>query len=232
MRPQRIVLADDPDLRAHEALMQFRLTYDGPLRATRGVPTDRQRDPRASHKHQIRRSLHRQLRVLWQHNRFLRESKLNLDHWQERSGPIIGGGEYLPLVERLADQYSAHGYRFVPLVVEEFSLSCSIRILFLRREAPGHVIQSGDIDNRIKTLFDALRMPHNKAELEGHDTPGEGEDPFFVLLRDDSLISHAEITTDTWLEPVDGSNKDDVRLIIDVQIRPYFVSMFNLGYSG
>jgi hypothetical protein len=34
-----------------------------------------------------------------------------------------------------------------------------LNILFLRADIPGKVVQSGDIDNRLKTLFDALRMP-------------------------------------------------------------------------
>jgi hypothetical protein len=86
--------------------------------------------------------------------------------------------------------------------------------------------------NRIKTLFDALRMPQNKAELEGNDVPIDGEDPFFVLLRDDSLISHAEIETDTlWQPPSNASEQDHVRTIVHVSLHPYDVNMFNLAFA-
>src|SRR6266849_6098917 len=52
------------------------------------------------------------------------------------------------------------GKQFVPLVRQSLALACSLDILFLRREEPGSLIlQGGDIDNRIKTLFDALKMP-------------------------------------------------------------------------
>lgn len=36
----------------------------------------------------------------------------------------------------------------------------------------------GDIDNRIKTLLDALRKPKDISELPKVDLPGDGEDPF------------------------------------------------------
>lgn len=82
------------------------------------------------------------------------------------------------MAEVVADLYRQNGYRFVPLVREDWSLMCSISILFLRRDFPGSVIQAGDIDNRIKTIIDALRIPKHAQELVGNETPLEGEDPF------------------------------------------------------
>jgi hypothetical protein len=60
------------------------------------------------------------------------------------------------------------------------------------------LIQGGDIDNRLKTLFDALRMPNNLSET-GNQKPDENETPFFVLLEDDSLISELRVVTDQLL---------------------------------
>ena len=37
-------------------------------------------------------------------------------------------------------------------------------------------MHAGDIDNRIKTLIDALRMPQTKAEI-GRGEPSQKEDP-------------------------------------------------------
>jgi hypothetical protein len=82
------------------------------------------------------------------------------------------------------------------LVIEELSLSCRLDILFLRSDRAGSLIKSGDIDNRLKTLFDALRMPESKAELGGYEKPIDDEDPFFVLLQDDKLITHISVETD------------------------------------
>jgi len=71
----------------------------------------------------------------------------------------------------------------------------------LRNDAPGALIRSGDLDNRIKTVFDALRMPTNVDELGGYDAPAEEEDPFYCLLEDDYLITHLSVETDRLLEP-------------------------------
>jgi hypothetical protein len=86
-----------------------------------------------------------------------------------------------PLIEALASIYAVGKYRFVPLVREEFALTCSLNILFLRADIPGKVVQSGDIDNRLKTLFDALRMPATDLEMAEYASgPADGEEPFFL----------------------------------------------------
>jgi|SRR5712671_1984533 len=45
--------------------MEFQLTYQGPLYAIQRDPTNAQRDPRANHKHDLRRHFHKQLKRLW-----------------------------------------------------------------------------------------------------------------------------------------------------------------------
>ncbi len=98
------------------------------------------------------------------------------------------------------------------------SLACGLDILFLRRDQPGDLIRhGGDIDNRIKVLFDALRMPQDAQELTAQK-PDEGEDPFFCLLQDDKQIIEINITTDRLLTPqTAGENINDVHLIIHVK---------------
>jgi hypothetical protein len=99
-------------------------------------------------------------------------------------------------------------------------LICSLSILFLRTDAPGAIVNSGDVDNRLKTLFDGLRMPTNKDEVR--HGPSDDEKPFFVLLEDDKLITHLSVETDTLLEQVSEHWDDnDVRLIISVKVKPY-----------
>ena len=75
----------------------------------------------------------------------------------------------------------------------------------------------GDIDNRIKVLFDALRMPLNKSELRGQ-APAKDEDPFYCLLQDDNQITEVKITTDRLLTPIgcDADSKN-VHLVIHVK---------------
>ena len=94
---------------------------------------------------------------------------------------------------------------------------CALNILFLRRDQPGNLVtHGGDIDNRMKVLLDALRMPQECQEVVG-DSPTSDEDPFLCLLRDDSLITKLTIETDHLLtRPATGGNIHNVHLIIAV----------------
>ena len=42
----------------------------------------------------------------------------------------------------------------------------------------------GDVDNRVKVLFDALRITAAKCEMEDYPNPSADEDPFFCLLKE------------------------------------------------
>src|ERR1019366_1365691 len=71
-------------------------------------------------------------------------------------------------IEHIADDHQRCGGRFVPLVSKTGGFTCSLDILFLRRDNPGYLIASGgDIDNRIKVLLDGLRMPETVSDLGG-----------------------------------------------------------------
>jgi hypothetical protein len=62
--------------------------------------------------------------------------------------------------------------------------------------------------------------------------PRAEENPFYVLLEDDSLITHLSVTSDTLLEPVPDVPTDEaVRLVIDVTVRPHTPFLENLGYA-
>jgi hypothetical protein len=56
-----------------------------------------------------------------------------------------------------------------------------------------------DIDNKLKTICDALRVP-GKGELSGgSELENEGEEPFFCLLADDAYIYQIAVDTDYLL---------------------------------
>jgi hypothetical protein len=136
--------------------MEFRLTYEGPLYATQREPTGGQTDKKADHKHHIRRVFHNQLKRLWEITPFLLKG--------ERTGGselLIAGGPppKIENMQSLAAKYSLYGFNFVPLVTQELGLICALDILFLRPDKPGGVVWAGDIDNRLKTLLDSLRLP-------------------------------------------------------------------------
>jgi hypothetical protein len=59
-------------------------------------------------------------------------------------------------------------------------------------------------------VFDALRKARGPSELgastsKGQQTPEDDENPFYVLLEDDLLITHVSVTTDLLLQPVPNS---------------------------
>lgn len=234
-RPRRIiskpvVYLGELDDQPSEPLMKFRLTYEGELRPTQGEARENQRNPLAQHKHKIRRCFHKQLKQLWETDRFLRDCPVDGRDW-----PPCPPGR-VSLADAIASQHHKFGHRFVPLAVERFSLLCSLDILFLRRDVPGNALHAGDIDNRIKTLIDALRCPKDQHELienGGAVIPGPDEDPFYCLLQDDKLVNRFAVETDTLLDPPTGNNEVDnreARIVITIEVRPWYVTMDNLSY--
>ena len=249
--PGKFVLKSDP-YEPDWDVMNFRLTYDGPLMATQRDPVSGQKDARAPHKHDIRRKLHPQLKQLWATHKFLREQRLHPgprkpdaesrsisdnSYWGDEDDVVLA----VPMVDVIASRYEMFGYKFVPLVREDLSLSCSIDLLFLRRDQPGAVITSGDIDNRLKTLFDALRLPKCSNELVSKNPsdelvfqkPSDDENPFFCLLEDDSLITKISVETDFLLDAPQPDPQDihRVKLVVGVTIRPYIVTNFNMNFA-
>ena len=218
--------------------MKFRLTYEGKLRPTGNEPKE-ETNRLANHKHGIRRHFHKQLKFLWETDRFLSEYTVPPKHWKEQvpaADSIYARWapdptEMIPLRKavEVAAEYHQYGYRFVPLVLERFSLLCSLKILLLRRDIPDKVISAGDIDNRVKTLIDALRMPKSANELVHDDAkPGPGEDPFFCLLEDDLQVSDFFVETDTLLDP--QADDKTAKLVVTVELRPYYVTTLNLNF--
>lgn len=207
--------------------MKFRLYYEGELRPSGRDPVGAQSDQLAEHKHKIRKQFHPQMKELWRTNKFLSTHTVDGAYWGMP-------GKRPNLRDALAAQYNEYGYRFVPLVCERFDLLCSLSVLFLRRDTPGSIIYGGDIDNRLKTIIDALRRPRNALELRGNEAPAADEDPFFCLLDDDKQVTHFEVETDTLLTPPLLDNNADARLarlVVTVELKPYNVDMFNLSFS-
>lgn len=226
MGVRQVIRRNDDPPEENEESVQFRLYYDGPLYSAQGDPLDGQIDKKATHKHAIRRAFHSQLKHFWQSHPFLSTSRSG----REMLGGLSMVGDPSPyLWENIAERHEICGQRFVPLVCEQFSLLCQVDILMLRNDKPGGVLHSRDLDNRLKVIFDALRMPKNGNELTNVDF-GDDEQPMYVLLQDDSLISSASVETDELLAPANGDDSQ-VRLTVTVTLRPYNVSMFNLSFG-
>jgi hypothetical protein len=148
------------------------------------------------HKHEIRRVFHRQLAELWKASPLFRH-----------------GGPDKALTKAIGN------YKFFPLTSSAREEVAELRITMLRPQiGPGYIIgEGGDIDNRLKTLFDSLRMPDKKDELPKGEQPAESENPFFCLLENDILITSLSVRTDRLLEPAQSNSY--VKLVIEVLVK-------------
>ena len=72
----------------------------------------------------------------------------------------------------------------------------------------------GDIDNRLKTLLDALAMPSQPNALPASATPDSGETPFFCVLEDDKLITKVSVQTYSLLAPVGSSSEVECTVLV------------------
>lgn len=185
--------------------MRFTLTYQGRLPSVGN----------ATIKQEIRRALHPQLKHLFTYPPLdSRASTMLYDGEGRTNRPSI--------IERV------DGYKFAPLVTRQYRLVATIELLFLRPEPPGNLLRSGgDIDNRLKTLFDALRMPRVPDEIPSALAPKPDEDPFFCLLQDDGLITEIDVKTDVLLDPDAGPS--DVHLFMRIRTEVTEGMIANLG---
>lgn len=168
--------------------MELNLVYMGPLRSQ----TKRGKRGNLEEKQRIRCEFHKQLRELW------------------KRAPFEPGREMFCKEVGV--------FNFVPLVVKDRRELAEINVSMLRPEPPGFIVgQGGDIDNRIKTLLDSLRMPKNIAEIPPGSVPKSDEKPFYCLLEDDSLITKLSVSTARLL--ISDKKNSYVHLLIHVQIK-------------
>lgn len=175
--------------------LRFTLAYRGPLRA------DSTKD-----KQHIRSQVHDQLNMLW--GGFPLNEFRDHHFTDAESKKLVGKVTYLPLVRKSA------------------RLIAELDILLLRNEVPGRIIVGGgDIDNRLKTLFDALRCPHT-AEEAGSQLDADTE--IYTLLEDDSLITAVSVTTDRLLEKC---NPEEALVIMRVSVIPINFPVGGIGIA-
>jgi hypothetical protein len=178
--------------------MEFRLLFRGHLPSADKADVEM--------KHNIRKQLHPQLREVWMGHPSLKGS----------FEPGLKSG--ISIVDKIANDYSKCKFRFVPLVRKKEN-ACSLNITILFRHEPYRAYNRGDLDNRVKTLVDGLRMPDQCSEVTGQ-LPSEDEDPFFVLMDDDIAIYEFRVTTDQLFVPYNPKveNYRDVFAVIGVRM--------------
>lgn len=209
-----------------EIFVEFRLTYQGTLLSDNARSASR-RGHSAEHKHGIRKVFHNQLKQWWQISPYLGSSSS-----VAQGTRIFGRPSSDYTIAGLSQRFARMNYNFVPLVTRDLELLCSIEILYLRYGGAGQVLtMAGDLDNRLKTLFDALRMPTNTSELGSFVAPSADEQPFFCLLEDDLVITRAAAESDLLLVSPDPPDPNYAHVVITVRIRPGRVNADNVGFS-
>ena len=219
-------------LRTGEALgrsiMKFALTYQGELRAN----DDYRR------KWEIRNYFAPQLEELWHINPALQETFRN--RWvpageflhAETHHSLQGGLGGLsrpvpgPAIDLCAD-IDVGGRAFFPLVRDTYALQCGLKINFLRKEDPGRIYQGGDLDNRLKTLFDALSIP----DAQQIDKSDKSEGRIYCLIENDRLISSLSVDTHRLLA-APGMSKHHVQLLIEVDVKVTQPRAYNQAFLG
>ncbi len=170
--------------------MNFTLYYRGQLKSNGNT----------EEKHTLRKHFHPPLKQLWD-----QPPLSNFSSFCESSRDITD----FSITHRVGD------FRFTPLVCTGLHLVARLDITLLRPEAPGSLIKSGgDIDNRLKTLLDSLKIPKEPSELPKHLHPDPNENPFFCLLEDDNLVTEIAVRTRQLLEPAVA--KGDVVVLLEV----------------
>ena len=209
-------------------LMIFTLTHEGDLPSTGN-------HPKPADVMVIRNGFHGQLADLWDTHVVMRQLRhtARTIPWY---GSYMGSGKAVwpparlseykdpvpPLKEGQTDFCApiqkGTAVAYVPLVRESLYLTCALDIHFLRYGDPGALVtQGGDLDGRLKALFDALRMPNEAEERAG--TPAA--DPCYCLLESDTLISDLSVKTGRLLgRDADPRKRPHLaRLTIDVTVK-------------
>jgi hypothetical protein len=182
---------------------------------------------------------HEQLAYLWRNNGALRQLRREAIVSKDPGGPFLTEGPFAP--ERDVDRYPAGEHEidlcgeilqfdrgYIPLVRGSLNLNCHLDILCLRQEDPGAlVLQGGDLDGRMKTLFDALSLPP-KNEPPSYESVSN---PTYCLLESDTLISGFSVRTDRLLRPATTA-PNEVHITIEVILRVLRLGMWNTSLVG
>jgi len=184
--------------------MEFRLIYEGPLRG---------QGAKSPHKWEIRRALHPQLQRLW----------------QQRPLADVADGllAFPPQPDKVSVIVEKGGLRFAPVVSQRLNLYAEVSVLLFRQQTRGALLtDGGDLDNRLKTLLDGLRVPHGSMEGRVESPEEEDPDPFFCVLEDDALVTKVSVESEQLLRP---AAPDEVVAIINVHVKKTVLTHANMS---
>lgn len=188
--------------------MKFRLVFEGP------IPPRKQTSLHAIH--ETRLKFAPQMEALWSFAPLAEEKQNWLKH------PSPEQNDYAILEQRGSSV-------FVPLISKRNDLRCELEVTFLRQQAPGQLIgDGGDIDNRVKTLLDALSVPP-PAQAGFFSQTGPSQ-PLYCLLQDDSLVTKLSVETDRLLRVT--PDRFDLVAILQITIRATKVTWGTVSLMG
>jgi len=216
-------------------VMKFTLVFEGDLKA----------NGNATAKQVIREKFHPQLAELWkddprlksmQGRRYISTDQGGLMWWEnhhsiEVTEPEIphhqaADGSRIPASHiDLCEPILKKGISFLPLVRDRTALRCALKIFFLRNEPPGGIYTNGDIDNRLKTLLDALSVPQHDEQVV------QCASPMYCLLEDDNLITAIDVQTHRRLAGP-HSSVNYVHMLIEVDVRVVNPRGYNQMFLG
>jgi len=182
--------------------LKFTLYYRGPIGSNK-----------IAHKHAIRRQFHEQMKELWeQHKGLASLSDLNRKTRHKKVPQISSNNR------------NGDSYNWLYLIGPAHGISCSLEITLLKRGAYGKILRhGGDLDNKLKTLIDALKAPRHKEE-HPDGPPMDDENPYFCVMEDDNFIDSIKIKTDRLLATSASNSEDkpdDVIVLIEVTTAVY-----------
>lgn len=207
--------------------LNFTLTYRGPL------PSGEARKSTTAEEHDIRQQFHEQLRHMYQSHPFLRS--FYSTYIKCRDEPAIA--EQKKNLPKFFVPVPRGEFVFLPLVTAAQVMVCELDILFLRNEKRGRLFKypnnsSGDLDNRLKLVIDALTVPNmGKVEqLSASALPTPDQAPFCCLLEDDALVTAIRIESQRLLRPL--SDPAEVEMIVRVTTKVEGITYASLGRSA
>jgi len=208
-----------------EECVDFTLKYSGPLYSAQATAAKRAK----SH---LRIEFDRQLTVLWSVHPVLR--KEDAGRFERRR---VGEGKMADLTppvlyeSELWRRCLVGGIDYVPLVTYGHRMHCHLAIRLHSRRAPGGIVHHGaDLDNRLKALIDALRVPDPGQNTTQPESAGT-EPLMYCLLEDDSLVTKLSIETFRLLKPEQESashaDANYAEVDIDVHVAPISPGAYN-----
>ncbi|MCL2749057.1 MAG: hypothetical protein FWE50_03195 [Alphaproteobacteria bacterium] len=188
--------------------MKFKLLYFGELRTNP--------KKRSQHIANIRMQFHPQLKKLVEHSPWNNLQKYMMPN---------------PVKSPISTKHIG-GIDWNPIITPNLKLLAELDITMMHPEIVG--LARADVDNRMKTLLDALRCPQNEHEI-GENTP-RNIGAIYTLLDDDHLVTKISVNTSHLLSPelfgkkVSDEGEDKIFMLIDVRVRVEEGNLENLPF--